>query len=293
MAHIALHLRSILGVLGSALMKNKLNSSKGKPVFWVLLALVVTLSGCGGGGNPGSGNQPIDSGSSVSPVQTAPGGLYVGYFQEDPVANPEDPETGAFVLTLPEKDGTLSGSMNFTYMDCQSFNVSDVTGKKSGLTVGGTWAGFIDNSVQSGSYSGTYRVSNANYSGGYGNFNGKQFKNVAGCLPHYLAANGTCTTFAVEKNQPASFALTVQGASVSWQASTGSTTALVYLIDSVMALSGNGNSVVLQTLRYNDGTSYSFAGAGLSKGREYIVVVALSNGSSVLTAFGSKRFFAS
>lgn len=274
-------------------MKNKLNSSKGKLVFWALLAVTLSLSACGGGGNPGSGSQPIDSGSPVSPVQKAPGGLYVGYFQEDPVTNPEDPETGAFVLTLPEQDGTLSGSMNFTYMDCQSSNVGDVTGKKSGVAVGGTWSGFIDNSVQSGSYSGTYRVSNAHYSGVYSNFNGKQFKNVAGCLQHYLAANGTWTTFAVEKNQPVSFALTVQGASVSWPASADTTTALVYLIDSVMALSGNGNSVVLQTLRYNEGSSYSFAGAGLSKGREYIVVVALSNRSSVLTAFGSKRFVAS
>jgi hypothetical protein len=274
-------------------MKRKQNSNIGKPVFWALLALVVTLNGCGGGGNPGSGSQPINGMSPVSPVQAAPGGLYVGYFQEDPVANPEDPEAGAFVLTLPEKDGSLSGSMNFTYKDCQSFNVGDMTGKKSGLAVAGTWSGFIDNSAQSGSYSGTYFVSNANYSGVYSNFNDKQFKNVAGCLQHYLAANGTWATFAVEKNQPSHFALTVQGATVSWQASADTTTALVYLIDSVIALSGNGNSVILQTLRYNEGPGYSFAGAGLSKGREYIVVVALSNRSSVLTAFGSKRFIAS
>jgi hypothetical protein len=272
-------------------MKRKQNSNIGKAVFGVLLTAALALSACGGGGNPGSGNQPIDGMSPVSPVQTAPGGLYVGYYQEDPVANPEDPEAGAFVLTLPEKDGSLSGSMNFSYKDCQNFNVGDVTGKKSGLAVTGTWSGFIDNSAQSGSYSGTYFVSNANYAGVYSNFNGKQFKNIAGCLQHYLAADGTWTAFAVEKNQPAGFALTVQGATVSWQAS-ADTTALVYLIDSVIALSGNGNSVVLQTLRYNQGSSYSFAGAGLSKGREYIVVVALSNRSSVLTAFGSKRFIA-
>jgi hypothetical protein len=274
-------------------MKRKQNSNIGKSVFGVLLTAALALSACGGGGNPGSGSQPIDGMSPVSPVQTAPGGLYVGYFQEDPVTNPEDPETGAFVLTLPEKDGSLSGSMNFTYKDCQNFNVGDMTGKKSGLAVAGTWSGFIDNSAQSGSYSGTYRASDANYSGAYSNFNGKQFKNIAGCLQHYLTADGTWATFAVEKNQPSSFALTVQGATVSWQASADTTTALVYLIDSVIALSGNGNSVVLQTLRYNEGTSYSFAGAGLSKGREYIVVVALSKRSSVLTAFGSKRFIAS
>ena len=270
-------------------MKNKMQIKSVK--FAVIQLVLLGLAGCGGGdGNSGSSNGAIDT---LPSVITAPGGLYVGYFQEDPVGNPEDPESGAFTLTLPEKDAALTGSMSFAYVDCQNSNGGTVAGGKSGQSLVGTWSAVIDNSTQSGSYSGTYSAASGYYQGVYVNLDGKQFKNVSGCLQHYLAANGNWAAFPVEQNQPSSFSLAVTGAAVSWPASTGTTSALVSVLDSAAALSGSGNAVVFQRLVSGTGTNFSLTSAGLIKGKEYIVAVSLSNASSVRIAFSSKRFIAS
>jgi hypothetical protein len=56
--------------------------------------------------------------SSFAEAQ-APGGLFVGYYHEDPVTNPEDPFPGALYLNLPSANGTYAGTMFFTYFGCQ------------------------------------------------------------------------------------------------------------------------------------------------------------------------------
>ncbi|MDO8177768.1 MAG: hypothetical protein Q7T62_05945 [Undibacterium sp.] len=256
----------------------------------VLIAMCLSLLGCGGGGgDPGARTGTLDD---APPVVSAPGGLYVGYFQEDPAGNPEDPEAGAFAVKIPEADGALSGSMYFTYVDCQSRNAGSVAGSKTGNALAGTWSAIIDNSAQSGTFSGAYSSAGGAYAGVYVNADGKQFKNVAGCLQHSLAANGSWAVFPVEQNQPSSFALSVAGTAVSWTATAGSSSALVYVIDSTAALAGSSNSVVFQNLFSGTGSSFSLATVGLVKGKEYIVAVMLSDGGAVRKAFGSKRFIA-
>jgi len=68
----------------------------------------------------------------AAPAAAGPDGLYVGYYQEDPASNPEDPTPGSIYLSLPAGDNAFAGSMFFTYVGCQTSNVGLVSGRKTG-----------------------------------------------------------------------------------------------------------------------------------------------------------------
>lgn len=223
---------------------------------------------------------------------SAPGGLYVGYYQEDPLTNPEDPSPGAFVMNLPENDASFNGDMFFTYIGCQSHNLGKVNGVKAGLALSGTWSGTVDNSAQSGPYKGTYDPVAGHYKGVYTNSGGKQFKNVPGCIQHTIAPKGTWEMFAVEQNQPAAFKVDIAGSKMSWAAVPGAVMTLVYVLDPAVAKAGGDNPVKFQTLIPGNGANFNFAPRGLSKGKEYIAVAVVGNRNAQRVAFGSKRFVA-
>lgn len=231
-------------------------------------------------------------GHAVAAEKSAPGGLYVGYYQEDPLTNPEDPMPGAFVLNLPENDASFDGDMFFTYVGCQSRNVGRVKGAKAGLGLSGTWSGMVDASAQSGPYKGTYDPAAGYYKGVYTNGAGKQFKNIQDCIQYYIAPKGTWEMFAVEQNQPATFKVDVTGAKASWASVPGAAMTLVYVLDPVAAKSGGGNPVKFQTIIPGKGASFDFAASGLNKGKEYIAVALVSNQGAARMAFASKRFVA-
>jgi hypothetical protein len=223
---------------------------------------------------------------------SAPGGLYVGYYQEDPLTNPEDPTPGAFVLNLPENDASFNGDMYFTYVGCQHNNVGKVKGVKAGLALSGSWSGTVDASPQSGPYKGTYDPASGYYKGVYTASGGKQFKNIQGCIQYYIAPNGTWEMFAVEQNQPAAFKVNIAGSKVSWAAVPGAAMTLVYVLDPAVAKAGGGNPVKFQTLIPGNGANFNFAPIGLNKGKEYIAVALVSNKNAARVAFASKRFVA-
>lgn len=223
---------------------------------------------------------------------TAPGGLYVGYYQENPLANPEDPMPGAFVLQLPDADATFNGSMFFTFVGCQKSNVGAVKGAKTGYQLKGEWSGNIDNSQQSGPYSGTYDPVKGAYKGTYSNSAGKQFKDIKGCIQYWIGPHGSWEMFAVEKSQPESFKPAVAGALVTWPKVPGAAMTLVYVIDQALAQTGSGNPVKFQTVLMGANARFDLASAGLSKGREYIAVALVNNDRAQRVAFGSKRFVA-
>ena len=79
-------------------------------------------------------------------------GLYVGYYQEDPITNPEDPTPGSIYLSLPAGDSAFSGSMFFTYVGCQSENLGTIAGTKAGPSLKGEWGGSVDGTAQKGSF---------------------------------------------------------------------------------------------------------------------------------------------
>jgi hypothetical protein len=229
---------------------------------------------------------------AIAADKAAPGGLYVGYYQEDPLTNPEDPTPGAFVLTLPENDASFGGAMFFTYVGCQHNNVGDVKGTKAGYNLSGSWSGNVDNSMQSGPYKGTYDPGTGSYKGVYSVSGGKQFKKIENCIQYYIGPNGTWEMFPVEQNQPASFKVTVTPSKVSWNVVPNAAMTLVYVIDPAAAKAGTGNPVKFQTIVMGKTASLNVAAVPtvLTKGKEYIIATLVNDGKAKRIAFGTKRF---
>ena len=241
------------------------------------LGAAIVLSGCGG------------SSDSTPATTNPPGGLYVGYYQEDPVTNPEDPVPGAFSLNLPAGNGTFSGSMFFTYVGCQTSNVGVVSGTKTDLALSGTWSGTVDGLAESGTYAGTYDGTALSYSGTYLNDKGKQFRDLSPCIQYTIAPDGSFEMFAVEAHSPSTFAVAVSARTITWGAVTGASTTLVYVLDPAIATT-TGNPVLYQTIV---GASVSTAvptGVTLVSGKEYIAVLAVLDASFKRVAFSSERF---
>jgi hypothetical protein len=266
-----------------------------------LFSMVAALSACGGGGgdaSPATGSAPSPSPSpSPSPAPApapaptqAPGGLYVGYYQEDPANNPEDPMPGAYSLSLPSGNGNFAGSMFFTYVGCQTSNVGAVAGTKANLGLSGTWSGTIDNSSQSGAYSGSYDPASASYSGTYSNSRGKQFRDLSPCIQYSIAANGSWEMFPVNATVPSNFALSMAGRTINWSAVTGANFTLVYLLDPAIATS-SGNPVLWQTVLTSASRSIAIPNTvALTSGRPYVAAVGVGDAGFRRAAFGSLQF---
>jgi hypothetical protein len=220
----------------------------------------------------------------------APGGLYVGYYQEDVTDNPEDPVPGAFSMNLPNGNASFTGSMFFTYFGCQSSNVGAVSGAKSDVALSGLWSGTVDGVRQSGEYTGRYQAAAQSYSGTYTNAGGKQLRDVLPCISYTIAANGTWEMFPIEAAVPAEFTVIVSGRRIRWSSTTGAQRTLVYVLDPVIAQT-SGNPVLWQTVidRFFN-TADIAQGVGLQPGKEYIAVVAIGDVTGQRIAFSSKRF---
>jgi hypothetical protein len=253
--------------------------------FALALASATALTACGGGGG--------DDTSAPGPTPTPPaaGTLHVGYYQEDPATNPEDPVPGAFSLNLPAGNASFSGSMFFTYVGCQTSNVGMVSGTKTDSMLSGSWSGTVDGSAQSGTYTGSYQTATQSYSGVYANSGGKQFRDLSPCITYTIAPNGTWEMFPVEAAVPAGFTVLVSGRTVSWSATTGAAQTLVYVLDPAIAQAGSGNPVLWQTVIAGSTNNAEIPGSvTLQAGKEYAAVVGVGDASRQRSAFGSKRF---
>lgn len=249
----------------------------------------LVLAACGGGG--GGDDSSAAPAAPTAPSTTAPGGLYLGYYQEDPSTNPEDPTTGAFSLNLPTGDGSFSGSMFFTFVGCQSSNVGTVRGLKKSTRVSGNWDGVIDGTAQGGAYQADWSDATQSYKGTYANANGKVHVDRLPCIAYDIAPNGTFEMFAAGTSTPSSFALAVAGRQFNWPATSGAGEILLYVLDPAIAQT-NANPFVTQTLLSGTATSFVLApSVSLVSGKEYIVAVSVgANGRRL--AFGSRRFTA-
>jgi hypothetical protein len=222
-----------------------------------------------------------------------PGGLFVGYYQEDPASEPNDPVPGALYMALPEGNNNFSGNLYFTYLGCQSSNVGAISGSKSGTTLNGNWSGTIDNTAQSGSYSGTYDATNILYSGTYTVAGGKQAINIPGCVSYSIAPNGIWNLSPVEQNAPTTFTPTVNANTVVWQTPAGYAGALVSVIDVAPALTINGsNAVKGQAQILAPSSNFALAPLALTSGRPYLATVSAFDANRVRVGAGSKLFTA-
>jgi hypothetical protein len=226
------------------------------------------------------------------PAATAPGGAYIGYYQENPRTNPEDPVPGAIYLRLPEADDTFSGEMFFTYVGCQSSNVGNVSGTKSGTALSGNWSGTVDEVVQRGAFRGAYDAANGYYTGTYTNAGGKQHRDLNPCIEYYIAPDGSWALFPVERSIPAGFEIRVTPNAARWTRQLRGEGTLVTIFDAATLASSRGNAIVWQTLLGGDAQMTSLHPARLASGREYVLSVAVLGNTAERVAFGSRRFVA-
>jgi hypothetical protein len=246
--------------------------------------IALATTACGGGGSSDDGP------AAPAPGPTAAGSLYVGYYQEDPANNPEDPVPGAFSLNLPAGNASFSGSMFFTYVGCQTSNVGTVSGTKTDTTLAGDWAGTVDGSAQSGKYSGSYQAATQSYSGTYTNSGGKQLRDLQPCITYTIAANGSWEMFPIEATVPEGFTVIVSGRGIRWSPTTGATRTLVYVLDPAVAQT-SGNPVLWQAVVTGSTNSETIPDTvALQAGKEYIAVVGVGDAGGQRSAFGSKRF---
>ena len=222
----------------------------------------------------------------------APGGAYIGYYQENPITNPEDPVPGAIYLRLPEADGAFSGEMFFTYVGCQSSNLGSVSGRKSGTSLSGNWSGTVDDRAQRGAFTGSYSVANAFYTGTYTNAGGKQHRDLNPCIEYYIGPDGSWALFPVERNLPAGFEIRVTANAVRWAIQEGAEGSLVTIFDATTLAAPQGNAIVWQTILDSDSHMTSLRAVRLVSGREYVVSVVVLGETAERLAFGSRRFVA-
>lgn len=223
-------------------------------------------------------------------VVPGPGGLYVGYYAEDPITNPEDPGFGALYFSVPASNGPFAGAMYFTVAACQTNNVGAISGSKSDAGITGSWSGTVDGILQSGGYSGSYGSTLGSYVGSYTVSGGKQFVTVPNCLQYFVAPKGTWEATPIGGSVPSTFALSVNGTIITWTAPVGSVLTLVTVIDEADALAGSSNAVKFQNMSALGSPAFNLASVvGLTVGRTYIVGVTTSTINTQRTGVSSVR----
>ena len=165
-------------------MKKTINASLGRFALAAIVASAGLLSACGGGSDDHDSSRAEDEGK-----------LYVGYYLEDPVNNPEDPTPGTLILRLPPDTGAFEGQMPFSYVGCMGgADIGTVNGTRSATSLTGSWAGTVDSVAVGGDYIGTYDAVHDEFSGTYKNSGGKVHVQAGSCH-HDIAALGTWKLF--------------------------------------------------------------------------------------------------
>lgn len=226
----------------------------------------------------------------VTPQKSA--SLYVGYYQEDPVDNPEDPTIGAVYLRLPVGGGDFAGNMFFTYVGCQTSNVGTITGMLTAERLQGTWTGTTDGTAQRGDFSGTRMTARDAYAGTYSVAGGKQHIVVPDCIQYYVASKGAFELFPAGKSEPAGFSISVRDNLVSWIAPPGAIMTMVSVMDPELARAGRSNATLWQTLVLGGQHTANLSAVKLLKGHGYLATVGAVDQSFKRISFGSIEFLA-
>jgi hypothetical protein len=216
---------------------------------------------------------------------TPQGGIYVGYYQEDPRTNPEDPTTGSVYLNLPEGNAPFSGSMNFTYVGCQTSNIGTVSGNKTGNNLIGKWTGTLDGLAQSGLYQGHFNQASQSYQGTYTNDKGKQFRDLRPCITYYIAPNGTWELFPLNTTQSKDKTTTpvaITKNTISWNAPRHARYFFLSLLDAEKIESSkrsdHAHGMVWQTILMRHTSRFRIPAKMLPNHRYIILVVGSADG---------------
>jgi hypothetical protein len=248
----------------------------------LLCASAALLAACGGT------VEDDDDDDDPAPPAVAPGGLYVGYYAEDPANNPEDPTLGVLHLALPANDAAFSGAMFFTYVGCQNSNVGTISGSRAGNALSGNWSGTIDGLATLGTYGGAYNASSGVFSGTYTVAGGKQGRDIPGCISYLIAANGTWELLPVGRSVPDSFDIDVSGTTLQWTNPANTALTLVAVLDETQAGAGQASAPRFQAVDPGALQSLNLTAVpGLTVGTRYVVTVATVDAQRRRLATGS------
>lgn len=229
-------------------------------------------------------------------VATAPGGLYVGYYQpglqEDLPGDPSAVLPGAFVMTLPAGDTAFQGAMFFNVASRHGSHASAVRGLKAGTALSGSWSGELDGDSRSGPWQGSYDKDLRAYHGLYGNAGGKQRKTADDCISGYTAPHGIWEMFPLEHGQPGDFHLGAIHGKLRWTSMPDMAMTLVYFVDLAVAEAGIDNPIACQAVLQGGPNSFDLREAALVAGRGYLAVAMVRNRAGRRIAFASSRFTA-
>jgi len=203
----------------------------------------------------------------------APGGLHLGFYLEDPITNPEDPMPGSFYLRLPIGDSQYSGAMSFTFIGCQTQNVGNVSGTKSGAQLSGIWSGSIDGTPQSGTYAAEYDPLKAMYLGTYTNDKGKQYIDLWPCIAYAIAPNGEIGLFRPGTRAPANFLSGVGPNLIYWAPRPRTNVYLVSIYDLEKVRNDEIGAIVYQKIMDGRARCMLKSLASLEPGKTYLYAV--------------------
>ena len=274
-------------------------------------ALVFALQGCGGGGSgnadekasptasPGDASAPTPTPTPTPTPAPAPAPkLYVGYYVEDAVNNPEDPTIGSLMVKAPSNDGPFAGLMPFSYLGCiAGADIGGVSGTRSGVSFDGAWTGTVDNVPVGGTYQGTYAPSSDTFSGNYTNAGGKVPFGTGGCSG-FVAANGTWKIFGTTASEPPTFVATATAGNtptISWPSAGAAIRYDVRVFDEDCLNVNPSNAACFNGEAFTNGTNIQFpaqfqSALPLNGGGHYLVLVTgqdLTTGA--LLSFSSLR----
>ncbi len=228
----------------------------------------------------------------------------MGWYEEDPDNNPEDPTVGALFMRVPAANGNYTGLMPFSYVGCSAgVDVGSISGTRTDNALAGNWAGTLDGVDVGGSFSADFTdgSSPARFDGTFSNDAGKQ-PIVAGPCSYYMAAQGRFRLFDAPASEPAgvavSFSATNTTPTISWAGVTAGATTTLRVFDEA-CLETLASAACYLGEATSTGTSLAYpeafpAAQALTVGGRYLVMLtaqtAPTGPGGRIAAFASTRF---
>lgn len=261
-------------------------------IILALVPLVFAFVNCSNSSDSGAPSDSNTANGGNDPMASLDS-LYVGAYQEDSAANPEDPTSGVVYLNLPAS-GAFSGQMYFTYVGCQSSNVGLISGTRvqngANDTLNGSWKGTVDGTQQQGAFTGSRNNTAKAITGTYNVAGGKQSISIPNCIDYFIAPHGTFTLSAVGTVTPANLNLKADANGASWTVLDDAAYALVSIVDAQAALANSSQAVLAQEVISGSDSSYAWTGMPLTAGRRYIAVLLVLDSSATVIGRGSVAF---
>ncbi len=261
--------------------------------YTLILFVSFFIISCGGGS---SGT------ASVTPASNST--LYLGYYTEDPTADPNDPTPGVIYMYVPDTDSSFNGELFFSYAGCVgSFDTAAVNGARTANNLAGTWSGNIDGITSSGSFTATTSNAGNRYVGSWTRTGGsKDFSfgvkpNICsytfagkGGFSLYKIANGT-TPITIDMTNPFKPVF-------SWTNSTNVKAYGLNVFDKACLINGGTISTctmwgdvggVSTSITYAAGNS-NFTAKNFVSGNTYVVVYVSADTNGGVLDFASNEF---